>query len=67
MDNVGIDHKDVAMRLFSSSLTEEVLVWFKGLPDNHIMTYDVFSTLSKIRWSRKVDGGTLGTRFNQIK
>jgi hypothetical protein len=67
MDNAGIDHEDVAMRLFTSSLTEEALDWFKGLPDNHITTYDAFSTLFKRRWSRKADGGTLGTQFNQIK
>jgi hypothetical protein len=67
MDNAGIDHEDVAMRLFASSLTEEALDWFKGLPDNHITTYDAFSTLFKSRWSRKEDGGTLGTQFNQIK
>jgi hypothetical protein len=45
MDNAGIDHEDVAMRLFASSLTEEALDWFKGLPDNHIMTYDAFFRL----------------------
>jgi hypothetical protein len=60
MDNEGIDHEDVAMRLFTSSLTEEALYWFKGLLDNHITTYDAFSALFKSRWSRKADGGTLG-------
>jgi hypothetical protein len=49
MDNAGIDHEDVAMRLFTSSLTEEALDWFKGLSDNHITTYDSFSTLFKSR------------------
>jgi hypothetical protein len=67
MDNAGIDHEDVAMKLFTSSLTEEALDWFKGLPDNHITTYDAFSTLFKSKWSRKEDGGTLATQFNQIK
>jgi hypothetical protein len=61
MDNASIDHEDVAMRLFASSLNEEALDWFKGLIDNNIMSYDAFSTLFKRRWSRKVDGGTLGT------
>jgi hypothetical protein len=67
MDNAGIDHEDVATRLFASSFTEEALDWFRGLPDNHIMTYDAFSNLFKSRWLRKADGGTLGTQFNQIK
>jgi hypothetical protein len=61
MDNAGIDYEDVSMRLFASSLIEEALDWFKGLPDNHITSYGDFSTLFKRRWSRKVDGGTLGT------
>jgi hypothetical protein len=67
MDNAGIDHEDVSMRLFASSLIEEALDWFKGLPNNHITNYDSFSTLFKGTWSRKADGGTLGTQFNQIK
>jgi hypothetical protein len=67
MDIAGIDHEDVAMRLFASSLTEEALDLFKGLPDNHITSYDAFSNLFKSRWLKKADGGTLGTQFNQIK
>jgi hypothetical protein len=67
MDNAGIDHEDLAMRLFASSLIEEALDWFKGLPDNQITTYDAFTALFKSRWSRKADGGTLATQFNQIK
>jgi hypothetical protein len=49
MDNACIDHEDVAMRLFALSLTEEALDWFKGLPDNHITSYDAFSNLFKDR------------------
>jgi hypothetical protein len=67
MDNAGIDHEDVAMRLFDSSLTEEALDWFKVLPNNHITSYDAFSNLFKSIWSKKEDGGKLRTRFNQIK
>jgi hypothetical protein len=32
MDNVEVEHEDVAMRLLASSLTEEALRWFRGLP-----------------------------------
>jgi hypothetical protein len=67
MDNAGIEHEDVAMKLFASSLTEEALDWFKGLPDNHLMSYEDFSNLFKNKWSTKTDGGTLGAHFNQIK
>jgi hypothetical protein len=47
MDNAGIYHEDVAMRIFASSLTKESLDWFMGLPDNQIMTYDSFSPYLK--------------------
>jgi hypothetical protein len=67
MDNACIDHEDVAMRLFASSLTEESLDWFKGLLDNHITSYDAFSNLFKSIFLKKEDDGTLGTQFNQIK
>jgi hypothetical protein len=67
MDNAGIEHEDVAMRLFASSLTEESLDWFRALPDNHITSYEAFAKLFKDRWSTKEDGGTLGAQFNQIK
>jgi hypothetical protein len=67
MDNAGIDHEYVAMKIFASSLTKEALDWFKGLPSNQVTTYDAFSTLFKSKWSRKVDGGKISTQFNQIK
>ena len=67
MDNVGIEHEDVAMKLFSPSLTEEALYWFRGLPHNHLTSYEAFANLFKNRWSTKTDGGTLGPQFNQIK
>jgi hypothetical protein len=63
----GIEHEDVAMSLFASSLTEEALDWFRGLPDNHLTSYEAFSNLFKSRWSTKKDSGTLGAQFNQIK
>jgi hypothetical protein len=67
MDNAGIEHEDVAMRLLASSLTEEALDWFRGLLDNHLMSYEYFSKLFKSIWSKKKDGGTLVAQFNQIK
>jgi hypothetical protein len=67
MENVGIEHEDVAMNFFASSLNEEALDWFKVFPDNHLTSYDGFSNSFKKKWSTKVDGGTLGAQFNQIK
>jgi hypothetical protein len=67
MENAGIEHEDVAMNLFSSSLTEESLDWFRRLLDNYLTSYESFSNLFKSRWSTKTDCGTLGAQFNQIK
>jgi hypothetical protein len=67
MDNAGIEHEDVAMKLISLSLTDEALDWFRSLPDNHLTSYEAFANLFKSRWSTKKDGGTLGAQFNQIK
>jgi len=64
MDNAGIEHEDVAMRLLASSLTKESLDWFKGLLDNHLKSYEAFANLFKRRWSTKKDGGMLGAQFN---
>jgi len=66
-DNAGIEHEDVAMKLVTSSLTQEALDWFIGLPDNHLTSDEDFSNLFKDIWSIKKDGGTLGAQFNQIK
>jgi hypothetical protein len=64
MDNVGIEHEDVAMKLFTSSLIEEAIDWFIGIHDNHLTSYEDFSNSFKNRWSTKIDGGTLGDQFN---
>jgi hypothetical protein len=66
MDNVGIEHENVAMRLFASSLIEEALDWFIVLLNNHLTSYKYFSNLFKSRWSTNKEGGTLGAQFNQI-
>jgi hypothetical protein len=47
MDNAGIENEDVAMNLLASSLIEEYLSWFRGLPDNHLTSYEYFSKLFK--------------------
>jgi hypothetical protein len=47
MDNAGIEHEDVAMKLFASSLTEEALDWVRGLLDNHLTSSEDFSKLFK--------------------
>jgi hypothetical protein len=67
MDNIGVEHEDVAMKLFVSSLTEEALEWFRGLPNNHLTSYETFSNLFQDRWSTTTNSETLGAQFNQIK
>jgi len=52
MENAGIKHEDASMRLFSSSLTKEALEWFRGLPENHLTSYEDISNLFKRRWSK---------------
>jgi hypothetical protein len=65
--NAGIEHEYVVMRLLAMSLTEDAHRWFKGLPDNHLASYDDFAKLLKSRWSTKKDSGMLLAQFNQIK
>jgi hypothetical protein len=67
MENEGVEHEDVAMKLLATSLTEDAQRWFDGLPDNHLTTYEDFAKLFKSRWSVKKDSGMLMTQFNQIK
>jgi hypothetical protein len=67
MENEGVEHEDVAMKLLATSLTEDAQRWFKGLPDNHLASYEYFTKLFKRRWETKKDSGMLMTQFNQIK
>jgi hypothetical protein len=48
-------------------LTEHAQRWFRGLPDNHIASYEDFTKLFKNRWTTKKDNGMLVAQFNQIK
>jgi hypothetical protein len=43
MEDNGIEHEDVAMKLLASSLDEDAKKWFKGLPDNHLQSYEAFT------------------------
>jgi hypothetical protein len=67
MENVGIKHEDVAMRIFASSFTKEALDWFIAPPRNHLTSYEYFANLFKSIWSTKTNDGTLGDQFNQIQ
>jgi hypothetical protein len=41
-------HEDVVMRLLAMSLTEDAQRWFRGLPDNHLASYDDFAKLLNV-------------------
>ena len=66
MQNEGVEHEDVAMKLLATSLTEDAQRWFDNLPDNHLTTYEDFAKLFKIKWSLNKENGMLMNQFNQI-
>jgi hypothetical protein len=67
LENEGVEHEDIAMKLLAMSLNEDAQRWFKGLPENHLASYEYFTKLFKRRWKTKKDRRMLMTRFNQIK
>jgi hypothetical protein len=67
MEDNGIEHEDVAMKLLAMSLDEDAKKWFKGFPDNHLQSYEAFTKLFKGRWTTKKDNIMLLMQFNQIK
>jgi hypothetical protein len=57
LENDGVEHEDVAMKLLATSLDEDVKKWFKILPDNHLQSYEAFTNFLKNRWTNKKDNG----------
>jgi hypothetical protein len=49
MENEGVEHEDVAMKLLATCLTIYAQRWFKGLHDNHLASYEYFAKLFKGR------------------
>jgi hypothetical protein len=45
--NARIEHEDVAMSLLAMSLTKDAHRWLRGLPNNHLASYDDFAKLLK--------------------
>lgn len=67
LENEGVEHEDIAMKLLAMSLNEDAQRWFKSLPDNHLASYEDFAKFFKSRWKTKKNSGMLTTMFNQIK
>jgi hypothetical protein len=66
MENVEVEHEDIAMKLLASSLTEDAQRWFKGIPENNVASYEGFANLFKGRWTTKKEKRMLVTQFNEI-
>ena len=59
MENAEVEHEDVSMRLLAYSLSVYAQRWFKGLPDDHVASYEDFSKLFKNIWTTKKYNGML--------
>ena len=67
MENDGVEHEDIEMKLLSTSLDEYPKNWFKGLPENHLQSYESITNLLSKIWTKKKDNEMLLMQFNQIK
>jgi hypothetical protein len=67
LEDNGVEHEDVAMKLLASSLDEDAKKWFRSILDNHLQLYQAFTNFLKKRWTKKKDNGMLLMQFNQIK
>jgi hypothetical protein len=45
IDNLGLEHEDVYMRIFVQTFEGEVRTWFKGLPPNYIDSWDALESI----------------------
>jgi hypothetical protein len=59
MENKGVEHEYVAMRLLATSLTKYSQRWFDSLPDYHVATYKDFDKLFITIWLVKKDNEML--------
>jgi hypothetical protein len=62
-----VDHEDAKMRLFTQSLSGEVIKWFKSLPAASILDFVSFETPFLARWGDKKNPLQLLTQCNNIK
>jgi hypothetical protein len=53
MEDNGIEHDDVAMKLLAMYLDEDAKKWYKLFPKNHFLSYKDFAKLFKGRWKKK--------------
>jgi hypothetical protein len=53
LDDFEVEHEDVAMRMFVSTLEGEARTWYKSLPDASIDGWDSFQAKFIERWVDK--------------
>jgi hypothetical protein len=62
-----VEHEDVAMRMFVSTLEGEARTWYKSLPDASIDGWDSFQENFTERWANKPNNSSLINVFTHIK
>jgi hypothetical protein len=67
MEDNGVEHEDVLMKLLAMSLNEYDKKWYKGLANNHLASYKSFFKLYTEIWTTKNDNEMLLMQFNGIK
>jgi hypothetical protein len=67
LDDFEVEHEDVAMRMFVSTLEGEARTWYKSLPDASIDGWDSFQEKFIERWADKQDNFSLINAFDNIK
>jgi hypothetical protein len=67
IDNQGLEHEDVYMRIFVQTFEGEVRTWFKGLPPNSIDSWDALESTFLRQWGEKKDHLYFLTEFGNLK
>jgi hypothetical protein len=66
LDDFEMEHEDVAMRMFVSTLEGEARTWYKSLPNASIDGRDSFQEKFTKRWANKPDNSSLINAFTHI-
>ena len=67
LDDFEVEHEDVAMRMFVSTLEGEARTWYESIPDVSIDGWDSFQDNFTKRWVNKLDNSSLINAFTHIK
>ena len=67
MSDYEIEAKDVMMKLFVQSLTEDAREWFKRLPELSFMEWKDIEYFFKEQYGDKLSQSYILTEFNNIK